>query len=94
MLSLLEWLFGNLEQENIPDPERERLKAVQYALLGPHGDNATLYSQTAALVSAANFPEPADFAKQLLCQFLDCCDEKHIPLPHFQITFKCSALAQ
>src|SRR6266849_2240502 len=85
MSSLLKWLFGEEEHYTFPNPELERFRAVQAALVGPNGDNATLYSQTAALVSAADFPEPTTFAKRVLLRFVDTCDEKHIPVPHFQI---------
>jgi hypothetical protein len=55
------------------------------ALNGPHGDNATLYAQTAALVRDAKFPEPRQFAGQVMVRFLDRCQELHIPPPHYDI---------
>jgi hypothetical protein len=58
---------------------------IQRALDGPHGDNATLYARTAALVAAADFPDPQDFSSHFLSRFMDRCDELRIPLPHAEI---------
>lgn len=55
------------------------------ALNGPHGDNATLYAQTAALVKGAKFPEPRQFASQVMVRLLDRCQELRIAPPHYDI---------
>src|SRR3984893_921521 len=43
-MSFLDWLFGDREPsalESVADQERKRFWAVQHALDGPYGDNAT-----------------------------------------------------
>jgi hypothetical protein len=61
---------------------------IQRALDGPHGDNATLYARTAALVAAADFPNAEDFSSYYLSRFLDRCDELRVPLPHVEIAIQ------
>jgi hypothetical protein len=92
MPSFLDYLLGDAGPPKYDDPgveeARKHFAAVQNALDGPNGDNATLYSQTAALVSAANFPEPKKFAAQLMLRFLERCDALHLPQPHYEIAIK------
>lgn len=96
-MSFLDWLFGDTEGSRLEshafDEERQRFRAVQDALDGPYGDNATLYSRTAKLVSVANFPEPKNFAAHLMLQFLDRCDELNIPHPRYDIGIQMLAAA-
>ena len=61
---------------------------IQRALDGPHGDNATLYARTAALVAAADFPSAEDFSSYYLSRFLDRCDELRVPLPRVEIAIQ------
>lgn len=58
---------------------------IQRALDGPHGDNATLYARTAALVEAANFPEADAFSLEIMQWFVDRCKSLNISIPHLEI---------
>ncbi len=68
--------------------EKERLEAVNKALQGPFGDNATLYSNTKALLEAAQLPDPTTFCKRVGRRFIQRCDERGIALPHHDLGFQ------
>src|SRR5437870_3496590 len=73
--------------------ELEEFRAVQAALDGPYGDNATLYARTAALMKAANFPDPKAFATTTLSRFIDRCNQLGIVHPHVQIAIQMAGTA-
>lgn len=58
---------------------------IQQALNGPHGDNATLYARTAALISAAQFPDDTLFAEEIMGRFIQACKDHRVPIPHIEI---------
>jgi hypothetical protein len=97
MPSFSNWFFRR-EGKSLHDLEVEALvdqfRAVDKALEGPYGDNATLYRSTAKLVELAKFPDPQTFAKRVMSRFVDHCEQQRIRCPHLNIIIQmCGTIA-
>ncbi|MGO8866412.1 MAG: hypothetical protein ACLQME_07930 [Alphaproteobacteria bacterium] len=94
-MSYFDWLFGKElpPRDLFVENELRRLEAIDKALEGPYGDNATLYKVTEQLVRDAKFPDPHAFAGKTILRLVDRCEESGLPIPHFNIAMQMSVAA-